>query len=144
MRLFNRRTELGLNILQHMYLNKGTKSIVSAADLAQTLMESELFISDVLSVLRKSGFVYSLRGSQGGYVLHPGVETKPLVAFLGTFDVTLGSNPMQPKEAASEVLDGILTTLLTEYKLVDVFSSKRVPPPIFRITRAEAGGGSVA
>lgn len=63
------RGRYALRTMIELALYYDTEAPVSIKDIAKRQDISEKYLEQIISVLNKSGFVRSIRGSQGGYVL---------------------------------------------------------------------------
>lgn len=136
MKFLDRDSELGLNILQLMYATKMTKPLWTAGDTAAKLKESELYLHKVYQKLREFGYVYAIRGPNGGYKLHPTAETYDLKAYLEHFNRKYTPSSILNTDAASEVANQRITAFLYRTRLKDLFESQRAIP-VIRIKTAD-------
>lgn len=131
MRFLNRTTELGLNILQLMYCTPKDGAWTSGL-LAERLKDSELFVHQVLRVLRQTGYLYSMRGPTGGFKLHPEVPNMDMKGFLQHFNKDFTPNSILSTDSASEVVNQAITGFLVSMKLKDLFEGRKPIKPKFR------------
>lgn len=125
MRFFNRKTELGLNVLQLMYAGKRQRLTWTLGDIAAHLKESELYLHAILLELRKAGYVYSQRGSTGGYTLTPHTPEASLKEYLEKFNRQYTPSSILNTEAASEYMNQLVTKFFYNTKLHNLFEGRK-------------------
>jgi len=79
-----RKTDYALLALSHLAGEPGT--IVSAREIAARFGVSRSLLMNVLKLLSASGFVNSVRGARGGYVLSRPAEEITLVALIDAIE----------------------------------------------------------
>ncbi|MBR6327051.1 MAG: Rrf2 family transcriptional regulator [Lachnospiraceae bacterium] len=93
---------LMIDLAEH---NNGTP--VSLKEVAARQSISEKYLEQIISLLNKAGFVKSIRGAQGGYLLMGQPEDYTVGRIL-----RLTENVLAPAEAEEEDLPGIVVTNL--------------------------------
>lgn len=119
MRLINRQVEIALDVLQ--LLERRSSPRFNAQVLSVLLQESELFIYQILSTLKKAGWVGATKGPGGGYFLVDGIEKKSLRNLFAVFHKEWTYNVMKSDVAASERVRQLFMRLLDHCTLEDVF-----------------------
>jgi len=93
------KSRYGLAVLASMAKYEGVEKNVAVLSMSERLDISKLYLEQVFAILRRGGFVKSVKGSNGGY--HLAREAKDISAY----DVLLAIEPAMFEKTESTILN---------------------------------------
>lgn len=118
---FSKRTKYALQCLIHLqaYRDRG---IISVQQISQTQSIPEKFLSSILSMMKKNGWVKSKQGPSGGYFLTEKAEKKSLKEIIEAMEVKELDTESEASSKEAKISEKEILNALDE---IDIIISKQ-------------------
>lgn len=113
------KIECGLVIIADIAINSEDGSAVNLYEIAERRAISVKYLEQIVTRLRQSSLVKSIKGPHGGYILSRSPEKITVKEILDAIDITLIGNDIAPLEecnsAVTDILDRMLWARIEQY-----------------------------
>ena len=120
------KIQCGLVIIADIAINSEDGSAVNLYEIAERRAISVKYLEQIVTRLRQSSLVKSIKGPHGGYILSRSPEKITAKEILDAIDITLIGNDIAPLEDCNSEITAILDRILwtkIEKKLAEFASS---------------------
>lgn len=120
------KIQCGLVIIADIAINSEDGSAVNLYEIAERRAISVKYLEQIVTRLRQSSLVKSIKGPHGGYILSRSPEKITVKEILDAIDITLIGNDIAPLEDCNSEITAILDRMLwtkIEKKLAEFASS---------------------
>lgn len=113
------KIECGLVIIADIAINSEDGSAVNLYEIAERRAISVKYLEQIVTRLRQSSLVKSIKGPHGGYILSRSPEKITVKEILDAIDITLIGNDIAPLEecnsAVTDILDRMIWARIEQY-----------------------------
>ena len=113
------KIECGLVIIADIAINSEDGSAVNLYEIAERRAISVKYLEQIVTRLRQSSLVKSIKGPHGGYILSISPEKITVKEILDAIDITLIGNDIAPLEecnsAVTDILDRMIWARIEQY-----------------------------
>lgn len=113
------KIECGLVIIADIAINSEDGSAVNLYEIAERRAISVKYLEQIVTRLRQSSLVKSIKGPHGGYILSRSPEKITAKEILDAIDITLIGNDIAPLEecnsAVTDILDRMIWARIEQY-----------------------------
>lgn len=106
------KIECGLVIIADIAINSEDGSAVNLYEIAERRAISVKYLEQIVTRLRQSSLVKSIKGPHGGYILSRSPEKITVKEILDAIDITLIGNDIAPLEECNSPVTNILDRML--------------------------------
>ena len=106
------KIECGLVIIADIAINSEDGSAVNLYEIAERRAISVKYLEQIVTRLRQSSLVKSIKGPHGGYILSRSPEKITVKEILDAIDITLIGNDIAPLEECNSAVTNILDRML--------------------------------
>lgn len=113
------KIECGLVIIADIAINSEDGSAVNLYEIAERRAISVKYLEQIVTRLRQSSLVKSIKGPHGGYILSKSPEKITVKEILDAIDITLIGNDIAPLEecnsSVTDILDRMIWARIEQY-----------------------------
>jgi len=123
----NKKTKYGIEVLVHIAKATSEDNMIQGRNVAEMLGINEPYFDQIMMTLRRSGWVKSVRGRKGGYILACAPGDINILDVIELFEgpVVLGNS--KPSENAGYAAQGVWTDIAGYIKeTLDGFTLQKV------------------